>query len=286
MSSSPLITFISDEYSASLDAAIAQALTQNLTHLELRSVNQINLMDLPLSDIEAIANQIHRHGLQVANFASPLLKWLPPGKIAFNQSVNWHGYTPDLTSLEATFHKAFTIADILQTPYIRIFSYLKYVDFQASDLNQDVTQLLQLAEHYDKILLLENEPVCNIDTLLKQSTLLTHWNHHRLQALIDIGNLYQLGLQSITHLEESLHLLAPYIQYIHVKDFCLEQQKFVPIGAGSINYPHYFNVLNEVLQGRQITYSVETHVPSHPQAATQESIHSLKEVLERVSLKT
>lgn len=272
------ISFITDEVSPSLEEAIDFAHQNNLQWLEMRSVNNVNLMNLSLSEVENIANIIDKHCLKVSCFASPLLKWLPPGKTNLKTQVNWHGYNLSGDEIEEVFTKAMAMADILSTKYIRIFSYLKYPDFKFSDLNQDWKKLLDLAEKHDKILVLENEPVCNVITLLDQFKILSDWHHPRLKALLDIGNLYQAG-ENVK--DSDLKRLAPYITYLHIKDYSWSDGSYVPLGTGSVLYEQYFAILNEALSNQDIYISLETHVNSNPWQATQLSLLWLQKLINK-----
>ncbi|OLP17970.1 hypothetical protein BST81_13040 [Leptolyngbya sp. 'hensonii'] len=276
MAKSNPITFISDEVSPSLTEAIDFAQRQGMTQLELRSVGGVNLMDLDLEQIREIATTIHQAGLTVANLASPLLKWLPPGKVALMEEVNFHGYQLETDQVSEVFAQAFAIADILQTPSLRIFSYLKYADFQFADLEADMTALLSLAEQHDKTLLIENEPVCNLDSLPQVAQFLADWNHPRLRALLDLGNLYQSGYL-VTDAE--LLQVAPYVKYVHLKDFSTPQGTYVPLGEGSVQYQVHLKVLKPWLQEASIPFSMETHVQKSPMAATEASIRHLNALL-------
>lgn len=270
------ISFINDEVSPSLAESLEFALRNNLQWLEMRSVNNVNLMNLSLSEVESIASKIDKQGLKVSCFASPLLKWLPPGKTSVKTQVNWHGYNLSGDGIKEVFTKAMAIADIFSTKYIRIFSYLKYLDFNFSDLNQDWEKLLDLAEKHDKVLVLENEPVCNIINLSDQFKILSDWNHPRLKALLDIGNLYQAG-EKVR--DSDLKKLAPYIVYLHIKDYSCSDSSYVPLGTGSVSYNQYFGLLNEILSNQDIYISLETHVPSNPWQATQLSLLSLQKLI-------
>ncbi|NEO70404.1 TIM barrel protein [Moorena sp. SIO3H5] len=276
MKNNQTIAFISDEFSANLDEAIKCAKSHQLSLIELRSINKINLLNLSLKEIREIAKKIHDSGLIVASFASPLLKWNPDGSSKHTAKVNTHGYQQKDGENYDLLEKAFVIAEILQTKYIRIFSYLKYAGFRYSDLDGDLAKLIQLAEKYNKILLLENEPACNIDTLSSQFELISAWDHPRLRVLLDIGNIYQMGEQL---LYADLDRLAPYISYAHIKDFDITKSTYVTVGEGSINYKRHLTTLKDALQDRKIVFSLETHVKSNSQEATNSSIKYLKKVL-------
>lgn len=276
MPSTANVTFINDEVSSSLEEAMQFARENHISTIEMRTVNGVNLMNLSLDEVQRIASSIYSNGLEVTCFASPLLKWLPKHKQGISSEVNWHGYTPQSANLAEVFTKAFAIADLLQAKYIRIFSYLKYQEFRDSDLDEDLKELLKLAEQHNKVLLLENEPVCNIITLSSQFDLLSRWEHPRLRALIDIGNLYQANQAVIG---SDIAKLAPYIEYAHIKDFSNANSEYVILGNGSIAYQNHIRDLIDALQNRNISFSLETHVQPHSSEATRLSLLYLRKML-------
>lgn len=275
--------FISDEVSPSLEEAIQFAKKNQVTQIELRTVQGINLMNLSLEAVQEIATQIHTSGLTVSALASPLLKWLPPHKISEVSEVNQHGYEHQEQDRARLFEKAFILAEILKTKYIRIFSYIKYKNFADYDLDEDLTKLIELAEKYDRVLLLENEPICNICTLPSVYHLLSRWHHPRLRTLLDIGNLYQMG-EPVR--ESEIMQLAPYIEYAHLKDFSVTELAYVPVGKGSVNYRKYLTALKQGLQDRRINFSLETHVKNNGKEATQLSLDYCHEILQELLILT
>lgn len=275
------LTFINDEVSDSLETGIAFAQNQQLSVLELRSVGGKNLMNYSLPEIQEFANKIHQNGLSVISLATPLLKWCPEGKNPATDSVKSHGYNSLEMSTKEIFAKAFAIADCFQAKYLRIFSYLKYENFHRQDLENDLQQLLELANKYDKILLLENEPVCNIISLASQLELLSYWQHPRLKALVDIGNLYEAGyFVDVIALKN----LQPYLAYVHIKDFSLKNGSYVTLGEGSVKYEKYFQIMQKFFQENIIYFSLETHVNVNKLEATESSLSFLKNILTQLQI--
>lgn len=141
------LSVISDEVSNDLSESIKFALYNDLNFIDLRSVGGDNLINLKMNKIIDFYNQIVNVGLKCFCYPSPLLKW--------NQNFDNEKLLID---------KGFEIAERLECKYIRIFSYLKQKAFSLEKFAEKLSILNDLARKSDKYLLLENEPVCNIQT--------------------------------------------------------------------------------------------------------------------------
>lgn len=272
------ISIINDEISDETKEVINFLQKNKLHHVELRSFNKTNIANISLYRLNRYAQQFKRNKIKVSCIASPLLKWnygnKQPRDIGGIQQVN-HFYVKNNDSYE----KIFKIADIFGTKYIRIFSYFKYPNFKILDLEAAIGQLVILAEKYDKILLMENEPVCNICNPNHLVKLLNKYDNKRIKILFDLGNIYKQG--GILKYEE-LNKIKEHIVYIHIKDYSFEEKTYKVLGEGDINYKKFISWIEKEIK-HDIFYSLETHVSTFNRL--EESEKSLEELRRLVTEK-
>lgn len=270
----PVISIINDEISDNIREMVAFLKERKLKKLEIRSFGKKNIANIAFPVLRRYAAYLKKNQLQVSALASPLLKWDRAGRKSGGKNIlNSHYYQLENSSYE----KFFQIADIFQTKYIRIFSFLRYPGFKLADLDEVIAELLVLAKRYDKVLLIENEPVCNIRDCQGLAGFAARFCSPRLKILLDPGNLYHEG----DNLDYSV--LAPYkdlIAYVHVKDFSPERSGYVPLGEGAINYKRFISWLGSE-PGVRPVFSLETHVaPERRREGTAASLGRLRELFD------
>jgi sugar phosphate isomerase/epimerase len=177
---------------------------------------------------------------------------------------------------EEIYRDAFEAAALLETRNLRIFTFLTYDGFQVEDLLQDLALLLKLADEYDAVLHVENEPVCNVQSVSDLVRLMEAWRHPRLKALLDIGNAWWAEKPPS---EADLVALMPFVSQMHFKDFDARARRVVPMGEGDVPYAKLIRLCLEAAKGRTLGFSIETHVPSDPARATRNSLAGLRACL-------
>lgn len=242
------ISIINDEISDNIKEVVKFLKKNKLRYVELRSIDKKNISDLDFSKVEKLATYLKRNNIKVSCLASPILKWYPNKSKEINNKQVDSFYFNDNFELE----RIFQLAKIFNTKYIRIFSFLKYNGFKLSDLKDEINILLQLAKKYNKILLIENEPVCNIDDIKKLEKFVKYFDDDRIKILFDPGNLYKQG-DAIDY--KDLSKIKKKIAYIHIKDFSKDLNKYVCLGDGVINYKKLLSFFVD----SNFFYSFETH---------------------------
>lgn len=269
------ISVITDEVSPRLEDGIVFALEEGVSIVDVRSIGGVNFLSLDPVAQKAAARQIRDAGLKVGCFATPLLKWSPPGKTAKTVGDQF-GFDAKGRSNAELYRDAFEAASILGARDLRIFTFLTYDGFAVSDLQRDLDQLLRLAERHDAVLHVENEPVCNVDGVGELVRLMQAWRHPRLRALLDIGNAWWAGKPTS---EAELREVMPYVSIMHFKDFSASAGRVVSLGAGDVPYATLLRTCLGATNGRALTLTVETHVPSDPAQATRASLAALRSCL-------
>src|SRR6266487_2025578 len=102
------LSAFADEVSPDLGEQIAVLSSEQIHFLDLRSVENTNVLDLTDSQVARTKETLDAHGIGVAAIGSPI------GKVPIDSSFDEHLHR---------FERAIALAHALQTPYIRIFSF-------------------------------------------------------------------------------------------------------------------------------------------------------------------
>lgn len=270
----PRLGVLSDETGASLDTCIAFAVAQGFEHIEVRMVDGIAPLSLTEAEARDAARRIQAAGLFVSGIATPLLKWAAPGKTAADAGDQF-GFARDGRSDDDLIAASIRLADIFETRNLRIFSYLTHAGFALDDVKPAYDHLLDHAERFDKVLRIENEPVCNIARFDQLADVLEHYNSPRLEGIPDIAN--SASVEEFPDAASVARVLR-HSSHIHFKDWSggpLREGRYVPLGTGVVDLKGFMAALAAASGGRQLTFSIETHCPDDPLAATEASAAEL-----------
>ncbi len=271
----PKLCVITDETGPELETCLAFAAEEGLDAVEVRQVDGINPLSLTPAQVASVAKRIAAAGLAVAGVATPLFKWPAPG-----QEVSDHGdqfgFDRAGRSDQQLFEDAIRVADAFGTRNLRIFSYLTYDGFKMDDLRPGYDALIELAERHDKVLLVENEYVCNVARMDQFDELMTLYDTDRLRPLPDIANSAWVGE---TPNANTLARVMQRADHVHFKDYSAAAKGFVTLGDGDVDVKGYVRSLFELAGKRQLTFSIETHAKSEPLANTRKSLNHLRDVI-------
>ena len=103
------ISGFADEIDPSLDKQLEVIKELGISLMEMRGVNGRGLVEYPLEDVRKIKEKLDANGVKLSAVGSPI------GKIRITDDFEEH--------FELYKHTV-EIAEIMQTPYIRIFSFL------------------------------------------------------------------------------------------------------------------------------------------------------------------
>lgn len=268
----PLLGVISDETGPSLDGCIAFAVETGLAHIEIRMVDGIAPLSLTEAQARDASARIQAAGLFVSGIATPLLKWVAPGKQAAALGDQF-GFSRAGRTDDQLIEACVRLADIFETQNLRIFSYLSHDGFALDDLKPAYDNLLRHAEAHDKVLRIENEPVCNIARFDQLAEVLEHYESPRLQGIADVGNSASVEEFPDASLVERV---MRYSSHVHFKDWSgghINQGagRYVPLGAGVVQLDEHVAAIAASTSARQLTFSLETHCHDDPLAATRAS---------------
>jgi len=269
------ISIINDEVSDSLGEVVKFLHKQKLKYVEIRSIGKKNILDIPLRDLKKYGDSLRKNNISVSCIASPILKWLPKERKILKGRKDSKFDSFYFRGVSSDFEKVFETADIFNAKYIRIFSFLKYDNFDIKHLEIPMARLKFLAKKHKKVLLMENEPACNLNSIKDLKLFMKLYGSDRLKLLIDIGNLYK---NSNRLSEEELEKIKDFIEYVHIKDYSFSAKNYVPLGEGDINYKRYFSWFRANF-GNGLFYSLETHTGEKNRKRDSElSVKSLKKL--------
>lgn len=265
------LSLITDEVAPTLADGLRMALDEGLTKVDMRSIDGVNFMSLDAARQQAAAREVRDAGLTVGTLATPLLKWPAPGQTATDMGDQF-GFDARGRTFDQLYEDAFRCAELLGCRNLRVFSYLRYDNFDLAVLDEPYEKLARLAERHDATLHIENEHVCNLHSVSDLSAAMERWRHPRIRALLDIPNAWRRARPELADIER----IATFVDQSHFKDWSAEKGRFVPLGEGDIPFPALLEPLYREARSRDLTFVVETHVPDGQPAATLASLRHLK----------
>lgn len=243
----PIAAF-ADEISPDLTAALAILREHNIQTVDIRSVDDINVLDLTDQRIDGIAHELTAADITVGAVASPI------GKTSIE--------VPHRDELHR-FDRALTIARRLSARYIRVFSYYgPHHGWNSHQTRQlwlpEVTRRLadmdSRANAAGVTLLIENERDTYADLPEHMVALLDSIGSDTLRTAFDPANYLLCQTQPYPDAYEILHR---WIGCVHVKDID-EHGTAVPAGAGRSRWPELIDRLNT--DHPDVCLSLEPHL--------------------------
>ena len=211
---SGFIDEISDDFSEQCKVAAGLG----LRHVEVRSAWGINILDLDAAQLDTLRQPLAEYGLSVSSIGSPI------GKISIDDDFPPH--------LERMRH-AVEVAELLEAPYIRLFSFFipegTDPDSRRDEVLSRMSALAEAAADSDVILVHENEKEIYGDIPRRCLDIVTSVDSPKLQLAWDPANFVQVGVRPFT---EGYSMLRPYVGYIQIKDALLADGRVVVAGAG------------------------------------------------------
>ncbi|HEX3199225.1 MAG TPA: TIM barrel protein, partial [Propionibacteriaceae bacterium] len=186
--------------------------------VEVRSAWGSNILDLDAGQLSKLQETLAEYELKVSSIGSPI------GKIFIDDEFPPH--------LERMQH-AVEVAEILEAPYIRIFSFFipegTDPDSRRDEMLTRMSGLADAAADSDVILVHENEKDIYGDIPRRCLDIVTSVSSPRLQLAWDPANFVQVGVRPFT---EGYAMLRPHVGYIQIKDALLADGTVVVAGAG------------------------------------------------------
>lgn len=232
------ISGFSDEISSEFDKQIKVVKENNMNYISLRNIDGKNIGEYSIEEFEEkVLPKLEKNNVKVSSIGSPV------GKIFIDDE---EGYKKHLKILE----KLCRIAEILETKYIRIFSfYIKEGehDKYKKDVGRKLKNFVQIAENKGIILIHENEKDIYGDTFQRCREIISQVNSPNFKAAFDFANFVQCGEDTL----KAYETLKDDIVYIHIKDanYNTSQNVVCGMGEGKIKEILYDIILKENYKG-------------------------------------
>jgi 3-dehydroshikimate dehydratase len=212
------ISAFADEISDDLDIQIENLRSNDVGYIELRGVWGKNVMTLTEAEVREVKRRASASGISFSAVGSPLGKFPIDGDFSLQME--------DLK-------KALDYAQILEAPYIRMFSFYLPEDEDPAQYRSQVLdwlrQMIVEAEKTPIVLAHENEKGIYGDTSARCLDLYTSLQSPAFTGIFDFANFVQCGQHPYA---DCWHKLSPYIRYFHVKDALYGSGQVVPAGQG------------------------------------------------------
>ena len=199
-----------------IQLAVLEAL--GARHVEVRSAWGVNVADFDDDRTDALASVIRTDGFGVSAIASPI------GKVDVSLPVEH-----EVGRLRAVAK----VARALDSRYVRIFSFYRAESQTPEDIRDAVLErmsaLAAAAAEEGVVLLHENEKEIYGDVPARVLDIVESVGSESLRLAWDNANFVQCGVKPFT---EGWASLAPYVDYLQVKDAVAESGQVVPAGEG------------------------------------------------------
>ena len=240
-----IVSGFADEISADLDEQLDVLESLGIAHLDLRGVEQTNVLDLSADQIERISTELDRRGIGVTSIGSPI------GKIPIEDPFDPHF---------RRFETAVERAEQFGTRYIRLFSYYMPDGDDPADHRDEVLRRMnrkaERAEEAGVVLLHENEKDIYGDTPERCLDLLQAVDSEHFRAIFDPANFLEIGVRPYP---EALLLLIEHVEQLHIKDAKFgERGEITPAGEGDGDITNTLEVLKK--RGFRGAASLEPHL--------------------------
>ncbi|GKX31450.1 hypothetical protein SH1V18_39300 [Vallitalea longa] len=238
-----VLTGFSDEISPDFSVQLEEMKKLGIEYIEIRGVNGKNIVEHSIKEVNKIKKEMDSIGIKVSAIGSPI------GKIKI---------TDDFENHFETFKHIIEIAKVLETKYIRMFSFyietadvLRYRD----EVIKRLKILVNYAEQQDIILLHENEKDIYGDIPERCLDLYNTINSSHFQLIFDPANYVQCN---ITTYPNAFNTLKDKVTYYHIKDAVNATGEVVPSGKGD---GHIFEIISELKNcGYKGFLSLEPHL--------------------------
>jgi L-ribulose-5-phosphate 3-epimerase len=273
-----------DEISQDLDQALDFMSSYSLSYCELRGIGGKNIMSMSQQELERAKQIIDQRQFHVSDIASPIYKWNLPEMpaIPLEKSDTLQGHFTEQDA-EALLNKSFQIARLFGTTKVRIFSYWRLKDPQKAypHILRRLKKAADLAAQNRIILLLENEPSCNVATGKELGQMLRDVDSPWFRGTWDPANAAEMN--EIPYPDGYGHVRGLF-PHMHIKDGIkvpgTGKFHYVPVGKGIVDFHGQFQAL--LKDGYHGTLSLETHYrrpDGNRLESTRESLEGLLKVL-------
>jgi sugar phosphate isomerase/epimerase len=274
---------ISQDFAHACDVAAREF---GLGWVEIRAMNNKNVINWDAKDIAEAKGILQRYNLRVSEIASPVFKTDWPGapKSEFSPKNPQYGADFPYQQQDELLERAFALAKAFDNPPIRIFDFWRLADQKPhrEAIDDRIRKAAVLAAKNGAILTIENELACNTATGVEAGRLLNAVKEKALMVNWDPGNAAARGEKPFPVGYAALPKNR--IAHMHLKDVVDQgngKTEWAQMGAGAIDYVGQFKALKR--DGYNGALSLETHWRGggSPEESTRKCMAGLKSLLQR-----
>jgi len=207
-----------DEIAPDLTTQLDTVVDLGLSYIEFRSAWGVNVLDLTDAQLDEVQAGLAERKLLVSSIGSPI------GKIAIDEPMPAH--------LDRM-HRAVEVAQRLQAPFIRIFSFFMPAGGNPADHRDEVMRRMDaiaaIGAEAGIAMVHENEKEIYGDIPARCLDIVQTVDNAHLQLAWDPANFVQCGVRPFS---QGYTMLRPHTTYIQIKDALLDGGTVVPAGAG------------------------------------------------------
>ena len=234
------INAFADEASPLIDGQIKAMLENNVSGLEMRNVDDINVSDISPEKAKEVRQKLDGAGLITWSIGSPI------GKIDIKKD--------DFGAEKEKLKRTLETADILGAKNIRLFSFYipdgKSTDGYKNEVISRLGEFLDIARDSGIDLCHENEK--GIYGAKAKECLEIHRALPEMKGIFDPANFVQCGQDTL----EAWDMLGKYIKYMHIKD-ALWDGRVVPAGKGDGNVE---KIVSKFISNGGRDFTIEPHL--------------------------
>jgi len=218
-----ILSGFADEIAADLCEQIRVSIANSVRFIEMRGVNGRPLVNHTPDEAKEIKKQLDDAGMKLSALGSPF------GKIKITDD-----FAPHLEH----FKRGVELAHIFDAPYIRMFSFFIPEGENPDGYKDEVLErLAKFMENADGVVLAhENEKEIYGDTAERCKIIYDAFGG-QMKLVFDPANFVQCGVDTLA----AWALLAPYVEYMHIKDAREADGFVVPAGEGDGNVEAVLN---------------------------------------------
>lgn len=223
------ISGFSDEISEKISEQFRVLNKLGIEYFEPRGIDGKNISTLSDEELAALKQTMDEYGIKASSIGSPI------GKVKITDDFDEHF---------EVFKRVVVAAKTLGTRYIRMFSFFheggdSWTDDERAAVLCRLRKMLDYAKQQDVILLHENEKEIYGDTAERCLDLMKELSCDNFRAVFDPANFVQCGVDT----KAAYEMLAPYIEYMHIKDAKFEDGSVTPAGYGDANVEYVLSKL-------------------------------------------
>jgi len=288
LAASSAISVLTDEISQDFAHACEVASKEfGLGLVELRAVNNKNIMNWDTSDVAEVRKVLDRFKLKVSEIATPIFKTDWPGapKSPFSPKKPEFGADFTFQQQDELLDKAIELAKTFNTQYIRVFDFWRLDDQKPhrQAIDERIRQAAVKVAGKGVTLTLENELACNTATGAEAARLLNAVREKGLMLNWDPGNATARGEKAYP--DGYAKLPKDRIGHVHCKDAVKKANgdgtEWALMGTGIVDWVGQFRALKK--DGYSGPLSLETHWrgAGTPEESTRQCMAGMKKALQK-----